>query len=598
MATGVDESTMTQVAYDARLLRRLAGFLRPYAWRLAASILLLMAVSVLQLAGPYLVKIAVDNYIVPGRTQGFEYIVLVYAAILLVTFILQYTQFYTMQSCGHRIMHDVRMRLFTHLQKMSLSFYNRTPAGQVITSIVNDVETLNDILTQGIVEIVGSVIILITITVAMLFLDTRLALMTLAVLVPVLIATKLYRTRARRVYRRIRDCLARLNTAVHESASGMSTIQVFNKENENAARFERINRENRDEQLKSIFYYALYFPIIDIFSAAAVGLVIWYGGGDIVRQALQLGVLIAFIQYVQRFFQPVKDLAGNYNVMQSAASSLERIFTLLDTPDDIPDPAHETHPVPGGKLKGQIEFRNVWFSYNAEPALKGINFRLDPGESVAIVGATGAGKTSIINLIGRFYDIQEGSILIDGMDIRGLKKAFLRQHIGFVLQDTFLFSGSVERNIRLGDTTMPEGRVREAARCANAAGFIEKLPAGYHHELHERGDTLSLGQKQLISIARVFAFDPEILILDEATSSLDSETEMLIRDAMQKVIRNRTTIIIAHRLSTVRFADRVIVMHEGEIAQMGTHEQLVRSEGIYRNLYELQFGHEGPETDR
>jgi len=412
--------------------------------------------------------------------------------------------------------------------------------------------------------------------------------MTLTVLIPVAIATKLYRDRARRAYRNIRDGLAKLNSCVHESVSGMSTIQAFNKEEENYGRFEGINRANRDEQLKSIVYYAVYFPVIDILSAVTIGIVIWYGGGGAIRDTLQLGVIIAFIQYVQRFFQPVKDLAGNYNIIQSAATSLERIFRLLDTPEDIPDPVRSHSR---GKLQGEIEFRDVWFSYNSDdPVLKGVSFHLDPGESVAIVGATGAGKTSMINLIGRFYDIRRGSILIDGMDIRDMEKAFLRRHIGLVFQDTFLFSGDIERNIRLGNEGIPPEKVREAARYANASGFIEKLPGGYSEELHERGNTLSLGQKQLIAFARVFAFDPEILILDEATSSLDTETEILIRDAIRKVIKGRTTIIIAHRLSTVRYADKIIVMHDGEIAQMGTHEELLKSKGIYHELHELQFG--------
>ncbi len=588
MATDIPEKESTGKTYDARLLRRLMGFLKPYATQLALSILLLMAISLLQLAGPYLVKVAVDSYILPGRPEGLNLIVAVYIGILFLTFCLQYLQVYATQSSGQKIMYDIRIRLFAHLQRMSLSFFDHTPAGQVITAIVNDVETLNEILTQGIVEIAGDVLVLVSIATAMFFLDVRLAFMTLTVLVPVLVATKLYRDRARKAYRNIRDGLARLNSCIQESVSGMSTVQVFNKEDENFGRFERINRANRDEQLKSIIYYAVYFPVIELLSAVTIGIVIWYGGGEAIRGILQLGVLIAFIQYVPRFFQPVKDLAGNYNIMQSATASLERIFKLLDTPEDIPDPIHSLSP---SKLEGEIEFRDVWFSYNSESAaLKGINFRLDPGESVAIVGATGAGKTSIINLIGRFYDIQRGCILIDGLDIRHMEKAFLRRHIGLVLQDAFLFSGDIENNIRLGEEGMPVQKVFEAARYANADTFIEKLPNGYKQELHERGSTLSLGQKQLISFARVLAFNPKILILDEATSSVDTETEILIRDALKKLIKGRTTIIIAHRLSTIKYADKIIVMHNGEIAEMGKHEELLKSNGIYHDLYELQFG--------
>lgn len=588
MTSDIPEKEITGKTYDARLLRRLAGLLKPYAAQLALSILLLMAISLLQLAGPYLVKVAVDSYILPGRPEGLSLVVALYIGILLFTFCVQYIQFYATQRCGQKIMYDVRIRLFDHLQRMSLSFFDHTPAGQVITSIVNDVEALNEILTQAIVETAGDVLVLVSIATAMLFLDVRLAFITLTVLVPVLVATKLFGDRARKAYKNIRDGLARLNSCIQESVSGMSTLQVFNREDENFGRFERINRENRDEQLKSIVYHAVYFPVLELLSAVAIGIVIWYGAGEAMRGTLQLGVLIAFIQYVPRFFQQVRDLAGNYTVMQAAMPSLERIFKLLDTPEDIPDPVHSLSP---GKLKGEIEFRDVWFSYNSKsPALKGITFHLDPGESVAIVGATGAGKTSIINLIGRFYDIQKGCILIDGLDIRHMEKAFLRKHIGLVLQDAFLFAGDIERNIRLGDEEMAVQKVYEAARYANADTFIEKLPNGYKQEVHERGSTLSLGQKQLISFARVLAFDPKILILDEATSSVDAETEILIRDTLRKLIKGRTTIIIAHRLSTTKYADKIIVMHNGEIAEMGRYEELLRSQGIYHDLYELQFG--------
>jgi len=588
MTTDIRESETTRKTYDARLLRRLAGFLKPYATQLGLSFLLLMAISLLQLTGPYLVKVAVDSYILPGRPEGLNLIVALYIGILFLTFCLQYIKFYAMQRCGQNIMYDIRVRLFAHLQRMSLSFFNHTPAGQVVTVIVNDVEILNEILTQGIVETAGDVLVLVSIATAMFFLDVRLAFMTLTVLVPVFVATKLYKDRARKAYRNIRDGLSKLNSCIQESVSGMSTVQVFNREDDNFGRFESINRANRDEQLKSLVYFAAYAPAIDLLAAVAIGIVIWYGGGEAISGTFQLGVLIAFIQYVQRFFQPVRDLSGKYNIMQSATASLERIFKLLDTPEDIPDPAHSLSP---RKLKGEIEFRDVWFSYNSEsPVLKGINFHLDPGESVAIVGATGAGKTSIINLIGRFYDIQRGCILIDGLDIRHMKKAFLRKHIGLVLQDAFLFAGDIERNIRLGEEGMSVQNVYEAAQYANADTFIKKLPNGYKQELHERGSTLSLGQKQLISFARVLAFNPKILILDEATSSMDTETEILIRDAIKKLIKNRTTIIIAHRLSTIKYADKIIVMHNGEIAEMGRHEELLKSKGIYHDLYELQFG--------
>jgi len=588
MKTELPAKEITAKTYDGRLLRGLAGFLKPYATQLALAVLLLMAISLLQLAGPYLVKVAVDSYILPGRPEGLSFIAALYIGILFLTFCLQYMQFYAIERCGQQIMYDIRTSLFAHLQKMSLSFFDHTPAGQVVTSVVNDVETLNETLTRAIVETVGDVLVLVTIATAMLFLDGRLAFITLTVLVPVLVATKLYGDRTRKVYTNIRDGLAKLNSCIHESVCGMSTVQVFNGQDENFGRFESINSSNRDEQMKSIVYYAVYYPVLELLWAVTIGTIIWYGAGQAMKGALQLGVLIAFIQYVPRFFQPVKDISANYHIMQSARASLERIFKLLDTPEDIPDPVHPLSP---NKLEGEIEFRDVWFSYNSNSsALKGINFHLDPGESVAIVGATGAGKTSIINLIGRFYDIQRGCILIDGLDIRCMEKTFLRRHIGLVLQDVFLFAGDIERNIRLGDEQMPAHKVYEAAQYANANTFIEKLPDGYKQKLHERGSTLSLGQKQLVSFARVLAFNPKILILDEATSSLDTETEILVRDAVRKLIKGRTTIIIAHRLSTTKYADKIIVMDNGEIAEMGKHEELLESRGIYRELYELQFG--------
>jgi ABC-type multidrug transport system fused ATPase/permease subunit len=390
------------------------------------------------------------------------------------------------------------------------------------------------------------------------------------------------------VYGNIRAATASLNSFIQENVVGMSTIQMFNREEENLERFGRINRASRDEQLKSIKYSALFFPAVEIFGSIALGTIIWYGGNETVKGFIQLGVLVAFIQYVQRFFQPIRDLSEKYNIMQAAAASSDRIFNLLDTPEEITDPQR---PVVLAEVKGAIDFQDVTFSYNAEGhALKGITFHLEPGESVAIVGATGAGKTSLVNLLGRFYDIQQGRILIDGVDIRQMDKHFLRKQIGMVFQDAFLFAGDIEYNIRLGEAGIPLERVYSAARQVNAHAFIEKLPRGYKEEVQERGSTLSLGQKQLISFARVLAFDPRIVILDEATSSVDTETETLIREAFGKLIKGRTSIIIAHRLSTIQSVDKIIVIDKGEIAEMGSHEELLANNGIYRDLYRLQFG--------
>jgi len=574
-------------AYNTSLMRRLLKFFKPYQNQLALSLILLVAVSILQLSGPYLTKIAIDDHIVKDDWEGLSLIMIIYFALLLLSFILQYIQIYIMQIIGQKTMYDIRICLFSHIQKMSLSFFNRNPIGRLVTRVVNDVEVLNEMFTQGIVVAVGDLLILIGITIAMLVLNFRLALLTFIVIPPLLYATKIYSDRARDSYRGIRTNLARLNSYLQENVSGMSTVQVFNREDESFRRFEIINRENRDELLRSLIYNAIYFPCIELFSAITIGIIIWYGGGDVIRGGVQLGVLVAFIQYVQRFFQPIRDFAEKYNIMQAAMASSERIFKLIDTPEEIPNPQR---PVISDKLRGEIEFRDVWFSYNSEGAvLKGVSFHLKAGESIAIVGATGTGKTSIINLLGRFYDIQRGMILIDGIDIREMDKNFLRKQMGIVLQDVFLFAGDIENNIRLREDSIPVEMVYEAARYVNAHEFIMKLPKGYKEDVLERGSSLSLGQKQLISFARALVFNPRILILDEATSSVDTETEIFIRDALRKLIKNRTSIIIAHRLSTVRYADRIIVIQGGEVAETGSHEELIKSRGIYYRLYQLQF---------
>jgi ATP-binding cassette subfamily B protein len=588
MQTNVHEDGVRSRASDIRLMRRLLEYFRPYQKQLALSFFLLIVISVLQLAGPYLVKVAIDRYILKNDWAGLNRVVGAYLAVLFATFSLQYVQTYGMQVFGQGIMHDIRSSLFSHLQKMSLSFFNRNPVGRIVTRVVNDVETLSELSTQGIVETAGGLITLIGIIAALFLLNGKLALLTLLALCPLLYLAKRYGDKTRDVYGNIRVAAARLNSFIQENVSGMSTVQLFNREEENLNRFKRINKENRDGQLKSLLYSAVYFPVVEVFAALALGIILWYGGGEVIQGAIQLGVLVAFIQYVQRFFQPIRDLSEKYNILQAALASSERIFSLLDTPEEMPD---LPRPVVLPEVRGEIDFQDVSFSYNDDGhALKGITFHLGPGESVAIVGATGAGKTSLINLIGRFYDIQQGRILIDGIDIRKMDKRFLRRQIGIVLQDAFLFAGDIEYNIRLGEAGIPPERVYEAAQQVNAQAFIEKLPRGYREEVQERGSTLSLGQKQLISFARVLAFDPRIVILDEATSSVDAETEILIRDAFSRLIKGRTSIIIAHRLSTIRYVDKIMVIDKGELAEMGSHEELMAKNGIYRDLYQLQFG--------
>src|SRR3990167_1032315 len=591
MQANLHEDEIIGKAYDARLMWRLLGFFKPYKKQLTISVFLLIIISILNLSGPYLTKIAIDNYILNGDWNGLNFIMAVYFMVLLLTFSLQYAQVYIMQLTGQRAMYDIRVKLFAHIEKMSLSFFNNNPIGRLVTRIVNDIEVLNEMFTQGIVVAIGDLLTLIGIAIALLILNLKLALLTFIVLPPLLYATKFYRDRARDSYRNIRTNLAKLNSYLQENIGGMSTVQVFNREDENFKRFDRINIENKDEQMRSLIYNAIYFPSIEFFSAIAVGVIILHGGGEAIRGGIQLGVMVAFIQYVQRFFQPVRDFAEKYNIMQASMASSERIFKLLDTSEEIQNPEK---PVLLRDVKGDIEFKDVWFSYNHTSSedwtLKGISFHLKAGESAAIVGATGAGKTSIINLLGRFYDIQKGSILIDNIDIRDFDKKSLRRHIGIVLQDVFLFAGDIENNIRLGEDGISIEKVYESAEIVHAQRFIERLPKGYKEDVQERGSTLSLGQKQLISFARVLAFNPKILILDEATSSVDTETEILIREALRKLIKNRSSITIAHRLSTIRYVDKIIVIHDGKIVEMGNHEELLKNNGMYHNLYQLQFG--------
>lgn len=601
-------------AYDSRLMKRLFIYLRPYKTSIIISISLLMAISFLHLVGPYLTKIAIDNHIRNGNWHGMNWIGALYLLVLLTTFSLQYFQVYLMQLTGQKIMYDMRYQLFSHIQKMSLSFFDRNPVGRLMTRIVNDVEVLNELFTSGLVVVFGDAFMLFGITIVLFILNWKLALISFSIMPFLFYATILYRDKARNAYRESRLNLARLNSYLHENIAGMNTVQAFGKEAETFKIFDSINKENRNSMLRSILYNAIFFPAIEIFTAIAIALIIWYGGGQVVQHAILPGVLVAFIQYLERFFKPIRDLAEKYNIMQAAMASSERIFNILDTHEDIPNP---TSPIFVKEIRGEIIFKNVWFAYNSwennrlvgadmhtwpnseqhlqtngsnnhDYVLKDITFHLNPGESVAIVGATGSGKTSIINLLGRFYDIQQGNIFVDGIDIRKMDKYQLRRQIGIVLQDVFLFSGDIEYNIRMENDDIPFSKVEEAAGYVHAHSFINRLPQNYRYEVQERGNALSQGQKQLLAFARALAYDPKILILDEATSSVDTETDLLIRDAIKKLIRGRASIIIAHRLSTIRDADKIIVLKKGEIAEVGNHETLLKKQGIYYNLYRLQ----------
>jgi ATP-binding cassette, subfamily B, multidrug efflux pump len=574
-------------AYDARLMARILRYLRPYWKLLAISFVFLMLQTGTQLLGPYITKVAIDGYIANQDLDGLDLMAVAYLGVVVLGFILFFVQTYTTEYTGQRAMHDLRMDIFSHLQKQDMAYFDRNAVGRLMTRTVNDVETLNELFSTGVVGLLSDVSIVFGIAAVMFWLNWKLALVCLAAFPLILYASRFYRRRAREVYRESRLILGRLNAGLQENIAGVATIQAFGQEARMYRRFQQINLHYRDVLLQSIRNNAMFFPVIEIFSALTIGLLLWYGGHEIIAGSVQAGVLVAFIQYIQRMYQPIRDLAEKYNIMQAAMASAERIFALLDTPVMIQNPPR---PKSVEKFAGAIEFRDVWLSYRpGEPVLRGISFRVQPGERVALVGATGGGKTSIISALCRFYDVDRGEILVDGVDIREWNKQELRRHLGLVLQDVFLFSGDVATNITLGDKRIGETQMLEAARRAHIAPFIERLPNRYREEVQERGSTLSQGQRQLLSFARALAFDPQILILDEATSSVDTQTEALIQDALRELLEHRTALIIAHRLSTIKHADRILVVHKGEIWEEGNHEELLVRGGLYARLFELQY---------
>jgi len=574
-------------AYDARLMARVLRYLRPYWKLLALAFTFLMLQTATQLLGPYITKIAIDRYISARDIHGLDLMALAYLGVVVCGFIVLFVQTYTTEYTGQRAMHDLRMEIFSHLQKQDLAYFDRNPVGRLLTRAINDVETLNELFSTGVVGLMGDVAIVFGIAIMMLWLNWQLAVVCLAAFPAILYISRFYRRRAREVYRESRLILGRLNAGLQENLAGVATVQAFGQEDKMYRRFQEVNLSYRDVLLRSIRYNAVFFPVIEVFSAISIGLLLWHGANQILANAVEAGVLVAFLQYIQRMYQPIRDLAEKYNIMQAAMASSERIFALLDHPETIKNPAL---PKRAAQFTGAVEFKDVWLSYNpSEPVLKGISFRVRPGEKVALVGATGGGKTSIISALCRFYDVERGAILVDGIDVREWNKQELRRQLGLVLQDVFLFSGDMAANITLGDGRISEMQMLDSARRAQIAPFIEKLPNRYQEEVQERGSTLSQGQRQLLSFARALAFDPKILILDEATSSVDTQTEMLIQQALDELLRNRTALIIAHRLSTIKHADRILVIHKGEIWEEGTHEELLARAGLYARLYDLQY---------
>jgi len=574
-------------AYDGRLMRRLLGYLRPY-WRHAAvALVAILLGSVLQLAQPWLTKLAIDRYIPAGDLGGMARIALLFLAVLVAAFALEFAQTWLMQMTGQRIMRDMRLQLYEHLQRLSLSYYDRNPVGRLMTRVTSDVDVLNDLFSAGVVAIFGDVFTLLGIMIVLLVMDWRLALLAFSVLPIIVAITQWFRRHVRESYRTVRLLTARINAFLQENITGMATVQLFRRERRNFEDFDRINRDHRDANIDSIFFYAVFYPAIEIVGALAAALILWWGGGWVRDGSLTLGSLVAFLQYSQRFFRPISDMSEKFNVLQSAMASSERIFKLIDTPVEVAGPARPA-ALPAG-ARGHIAFEHVWFAYKGEDfVLRDVSFEVAPGERVGVVGATGAGKSTIINLLLRFYDVSRGRILVDGIDVRELPFEELRGLFGLVLQDVHLFSGTIAGNIRLGNTGLDEGAVRRAAEAVHASAFIERLPQQYDTAVAERGATLSVGQKQLLSFARALAFDPRVLILDEATSSVDTETELLIRDALHVLMAGRTTIAIAHRLSTIQDMDRILVLHKGQLRESGTHQELLAQRGIYHRLYQLQ----------
>jgi ATP-binding cassette subfamily B protein len=645
-------------AYDSRLMKRLLQYLRPYKWPVGISLVSILFKAVADVLGPYLVAIEIDRYLVPvpRRTPfdsllssnpyvGIAEIAAMYVGLIVFSFLLDYLQTYFMQWAGQMVMFDLRKQIFRHLQHMHIGFYDKNPVGRLVTRVTSDVDALNEMFTSGVVSIFEDVFVLAGITAIMLCMNWKLALITLAVLPLIAIATKIFRDKVRDSYRRIRTAIARINAHMQEHVSGMVVLQLFNREERAFDKFSDVNAVHMEAFKDAIMAHAVYYPVVEILSSIAIACVIWFGGNDIihgltvssvtaeftrqnlvsfhvVRTVVSIGVLTAFIQYAQRFFRPIQDFSEKYNILQSAMAASERVFKLLDTPAEITSPAITKRPTGPGR----IEFDHVWFAYRTVPVgggdsgknpgngqggtarrpvpteqrsavqatepdwiLRDVSCTIEPGETVAIVGHTGAGKTTIISLLLRFYDVQKGAVRIDGVDVKEMDLAELRRRFGVVLQDPFLFTGTVEGNIRLGTEWITDADIEKAAEDVNLADFIRALPQGFKEEVRERGSTLSTGQKQLISFARALAHDPKILILDEATSSVDTETEVRVRDALNRMVEGRTSVVIAHRLSTIQRADKIIVMHKGQVREMGTHQQLLAQHGIYYKLYQLQY---------
>jgi len=577
--------------YDARIMGRIWRYVRPHHALIGWSLLFLLLVSAAQLVQPYLIKQAIDGPIAHKDPSGLVAIVALFAAMLVLEFSFRYAQIYYLEKTGQSVVLDLRREVYEHLQRLSSTFFDRNPVGRLVTRVTTDVESLAEIFSSGVVTLLGDGLKLIGIVVILFWMDVRLALLTITVLPLLGLITFFFRLKIRDAFRAVRARIARINAYLQEALSGMAVIQLFQRERANDEEFERVNRSHRDADLASVTYDAVLSAVIELVGTLMVAMIIWYGGGRVLLGAITFGTLVAFLEYAQKFFGPIRELGSYYSVMQSAMASSERIFMLLDTRPEIVSPERPASLPPAGSAGvGSVVFDDVRFGYPTErEVLSGLSFRIAPGEKVAIVGSTGAGKTTIVRLLIRLYDVQGGAIRLDGIDIRDLRLEQLRRRVGVVLQDHFLFAGSVADNIGLQDPAITRERIEAAARAVRAHDFISALPGGYDADIRERGGNLSMGQKQLLSFARALAFDPPILVLDEATASVDSRTEMEIQDAMRTLMAGRTSLVIAHRLSTIRESDRILVLHKGTVREQGTHAQLLEKDGIYATLHRLQF---------
>lgn len=579
--------------YDFRVAKRLLRYLKPY-WHLAAvALVLTFLTNVLANMQPYFTKMAVDDYITPKHTDGIWLFALAFFSLFLFRFLFSYAQEILLNNVGQRVMFDLRTQIYTKLQEQEVAYYDKNPVGRIITRITSDVDSLNELFTSGVIDVLGDLVSIVTILGMMFYLDWKLALFSLITVPLLFTATNWFRKHAREGFDKVRTRTAKLNAFLQEHISGAQTVQLFNAEEKVQKRFDEINDDYRTANIETIYYYSIFYPMVDFIGTIGVALVIWFSGYTFIsemsanKQVLTIGIVIAFVQYSQNLFQPIRDLSDKFNILQAAIVASHRIFLLLDQPVEIQSPEQ---PQKTGKALGKIEFQNVWFAYKDENwIMKDVSFTINPGESVALVGHTGSGKTTVTNLLMRFYDVQKGKILLDGTDVRDWDLHDLRENFAVVLQDVFLFSGSIEENVRLGNREISEEKIQWAAKEVHAAEFIERLDEGYAAQVKERGAGLSVGQKQLISFARALAFEPTILILDEATSSIDTETEQLIQQAVERVMQERTSLVIAHRLSTIQKCDKIMVFHHGELREAGTHQELLNLHGLYWRLYQLQY---------